>query len=544
MGSTTGIAMRAYRIKAVLFDFDGTLTMPGAIDLKAAKQSIGCPQDKPLLEFIEGLTDDAHRSRARVILQTLELAAARQSHPNGGVEQLFRYLKQRRVPVGILTRNSGEAVATALKRFSHLTCDDFDVIITRDDPVLPKPSPEGVLLAAERFKTPVRHILLVGDLDFDIEAGRRAGALTALLDEGGIDPEGRIEADFRVSSLTEIGDIVRLGLPLPNGKFPSDLLDRFFGHLQHDDRRFLIKPGIGEDAAAIDMTGRDTLVVTSDPITFVTDRIGYYTVLINANDLATSGAVPEWLMTTLLFPRGATPSEILAVMSDIDAACRQWGITLCGGHTEVTDAVQRPVVVGTLGAAMGRADLIDKRNMRPGDRVLLTKGIAVEGTAIIAQAFGERLTALGMSAEELAESRSLVHQISILKEAAAARGKQGVTALHDVTEGGLATAVLELSCAGGHQLEIQLERIPVLPQTARICQLLGIDPLGLIGSGTLLMVCRPAIADDLRAEIENNGIAVACIGEVKQPGRGIRAYKGGTPADWPEFEVDEITRLF
>ena len=539
-----GRVMQAYRIQAVLFDFDGTLTAPGALDFQAVKRTIGCPPDQPVLEHIHGLQDRHRQAEAHTVLHAMELAAARQARPNDGVTPLLRFLKARRVPIGILTRNSLEAVATALEQFDHLSPDDFDVIITRDDPVRPKPYPDGVRLAAERFAVAVRQVLVVGDFHFDIEAGRRAGALTALLELGPQNASAHVTPDFRAASLEEVTRIIRLGLPLPNGKFPSDLLDHFFDHLRHDDRRFLIRPGIGEDTAAIDMSGQNTLVVTSDPITFVTERIGYYTVVVNANDIATSGAVPEWLMTTLLFPGGATPSEILAVMADIDGACREWGITLCGGHTEITDAVQRPVVVGTLGASMARRDLVDKRNMQAGDRLLLTKGVAVEGTAIIAQAFADRLSALGMTTGELAECRALEQQISILPEAAVARGIAGVTAMHDVTEGGVATAIYELSCAGGHQLEILLDRIPILPQCKRIGELLGIDPLGLIGSGTLLVACRSDTVAKLQREFEHKGIAAACIGEVAQPGRGVRAYRDGAPIPWPEFTVDEITRLF
>ncbi len=536
--------MQAYKIKAVLFDFDGTLTQPGALDFQTVKSAIGCPPDQPILEFIASLRDDARQAEAHAILHAMELKAARQSRPNGGVDDLLRYLKRHRLPIGMLTRNSLESVMTALQQFSHLSIDDFDVVITRDDPVRPKPHPDGVLLAAERFHVEPREILLVGDFHFDIEAGRRAGALTAFLEGGHGDPGDNLVCDFRARSLADIIQIVRCGLPLPNGKFPSDLLEGFFGHLEHDDERFLIKPGIGEDTAAIDMHDHDTLVVTSDPITFVTDRIGYYTVLINANDIATSGATPQWLMTTLLFPSGATPSEIFQVMTDINDACQQWGVTLCGGHTEITDAVQRPVVVGTLGAALQRQDLIDKRNMQPGDRILLTKGVAIEGTAIIANEFTDRLQNLGMTAAAIDDCRRLVDQISILPEAAIAVQSQGVTAMHDVTEGGLATAVSELSSAGGHQLEVYWDAIPVLEQTEQVCRCLDIDPMGLIGSGSLLIVCRAEVSDNLMQAIGEAGVAVACIGEVKQPGQGVAALREGVAVPWPEFEVDEITNLF
>ena len=149
-----------------------------------------------------------------------------------------------------------------------------------------------------------------------------------------------------------------------------------------------------------------------------------------------------------------------------------------------------------------------------------------------------------MTSEELDESRCLVNQISILPEAAVARRTEGVTAMHDVTEGGVATAITELSCAGGHQLDIHLDRIPILPPTARVCRLLDIQPLGLIGSGSLLIVCRPTTVDILMRALGDEGIAVACIGEIKEPGQGVTAHRNNARVTWPEFEVDEITRLF
>ena len=248
--------MQAYRIKAVLFDFDGTLTKPGAIDFKAVKQSIGCPPDQAILEFIGDIRDDTRQAEAHAVLNAMELEAARRSRPNGGVRRLLDFLRNRRLPAGIITRNSRASVVTALAQFSDLAIEDFDVVITRDDPVRPKPHPDGVLRAAETLQVEPETILVVGDFHFDMDAGRRAGALTALLDEGGTDPEGQIHCDFRVAALKDIVKIVRDGLPLPNGKFPSDMLEEFFGHLNHDDRRFLIQPGIGEDTAAIDMADR------------------------------------------------------------------------------------------------------------------------------------------------------------------------------------------------------------------------------------------------------------------------------------------------
>ncbi len=536
---------RAYCIKGVLFDFDGTLTRPFAIDFQAIKTAIECPPDQTILEFIAALPDENRRRDSQATLHAMEMAAAAESRPHAGAEDLIRFLKNHGLPVGILTRNSRASVEKTLENFNRTRATDFDLIITRDDPVSPKPSPEGVLQAAGRFQINPDQLLLVGDFHFDIQAGQSAGALTVLLDNGDTGhPVADVQADFTVKSLEQVQIIVRYGLPLPAGKFPADLLDDYFARLPRSDPRLLITPGIGEDTAALDLAGSDTLVITSDPITFVTDRLGYYTVVINANDIATSGATPQWLMTTLLFPTATSASAVRMVMQDIARACRQWDITLCGGHTEITDAVSRPVVVGTLTATLERKDLIHKDRMQTGDHILLTKGVAVEGTAIIAHEFKGRLQTLGVSKAFITKCQDFAEEISILPEAGAARKFPGVTAMHDVTEGGLATALVELSVAGGQRLKIDVESIPVYPQTARICRLLGIDPLGLIGSGSLLLTCHPDSSASLAAAIRDNGVSVTRIGQVLGPGEGIEARRCGRAADWPVFTVDELTRLF
>ena len=319
---------------------------------------------------------------------------------------------------------------------------------------------------------------------------------------------------------------------------------KFLNQFIFDDPSIIINPGVGEDTAAVNVDPEEVLVLKSDPITFATDSIGQYAVLINANDIATSGAKPRWLLTTLLFPSGVTPSEISCVFDELKTFCRKWDITLCGGHTEITDAVTRPVVTGMMAGTVTRNNLIDKRNMAAGDRVLLTKGVAVEGTAIIAREFGDRLKNFGMNKSEIGISRQFLANISILTEAKIAAQFEATSAMHDVTEGGLATALEELGIAGGHRIKIDMDSIPVYAQTRKIGQLLNIDPLGLIGSGSLLICCREAGCEALMAAIGKAGIAVTCIGEVLEPGCGITAEKNKRPTPWPQFEADEITKLY
>jgi len=464
--------------------------------------------------------------------------------PNPAAVAVLGYLRSKNLRLAIFGDDSLTSVQKKLKKVAIISISDFDTIISREQLQAHSRDNNAMAVAAKKMKLSVHNILAVAaDPEF-LRDARKAGALTAYLDPSTLSKKTRVETDFHMSRLTELKSIVRQGIPLPPGKLPNDLLREYLNQFVFDDPSILINPGVGEDTAAVSVVSEEVLVLKSDPITFATDSIGQYAVLINANDIATSGAKPRWLLTTLLFPCGVTPYEIRNVINELKAICRQWDITLCGGHTEITDAVTRPVVTGMMAGTVAKRDLIDKRNMAPGDRVLLTKGVAVEGTAIIAREFGERLKNLGMADSEIDSGRQFLASISIITEARIAAESGTVSAMHDVTEGGLATAAEELSIAGGFQIKIDMDTIPVFTETRRVCRLLGIDPLGLIGSGSLLICCRRTGCESLMSAIRRAGIDVTCIGEVQEEGQGITALKKAKPTQWPQFEVDEITRLY
>ena len=534
--------MRPFHLKAVLFDFDGTLSRPGTLDFRVIKEELGCPVEKPVLEFIGEMPDAADRRWSMEKLHAFERVGAEQSTPNPGAEDCVHWIRRQGLLVGIITRNSRSAVRRSLENFARLSEADFDVVVTRDDPAAPKPSPEGIRYAAERLGVKPAEAAVVGDFIFDVEAGMRAGAVSIFLSNG--DDAETIEADFTIPRLSGLQDILRLGLPLQNGKLPNDLLERFLEGWGEGDPSLLVRPGVGEDTAAVRLGDAEVLVVTSDPITFATDAIGFYAVVVNANDMATSGAVPRWLTTTLLLPTGTTPSQVHHTLSELRAACRRWSITLCGGHTEITDAVVRPVVAGTLMGTTSRNRLLDKKAIRPGDAVLLTKSAGLEGTAIAAVEFRDRLSGMGMPEEILIRCRQLLDQIGVMEEARIASASAGMRSLHDITEGGVATALAELSTAGGYGIRVDLDRIPVLEETRQVCRMLDLDPLGLIGSGSLLICCRTDVEEEVMSGIRNAGIAVVRIGEVIDASPGIQAHRGRRPVEMPVFEVDEITKLF
>jgi hydrogenase maturation factor len=322
---------------------------------------------------------------------------------------------------------------------------------------------------------------------------------------------------------------------LASGKLPEQLLASFLERVRGEGTSLLTPPSPGEDTGAVELENGSVLLYTTDPITFSSARIGYSSVVINANDIATSGGVPSWYLATLMAPPGISAEDVQTILQDIAATCRSLNIELAGGHTEITDAVTRPVISGTMLAVVERDRYIDKRNVQEGDVILITKSAGLEGTAILAEERREMLEQKGMLPSELDEARGFRTAISIAEEAAVAVASGGVSGMHDVTEGGVATALRELGAAAGREIHSTPERIPVHPATGRICSLLGIDPMGLLGSGSLLMCCRPRTAAGIIAGCRDKGIDAAEIGVIGKP--------GSAHLDLPRFAVDEITRV-
>ena len=311
------------------------------------------------------------------------------------------------------------------------------------------------------------------------------------------------------------------------------------------DERVLVGPGIGLDCAVISLD-EHLLVFKSDPITFTSEELGWYLVNINANDIACTGAMPRWLLVVLLLPEGrATEVSTRSIFQEIFAACEQVGISLVGGHTEVAHGLDRPVAIGTMIGEVARENLITPRDASPGDRILLTKGVPIEGTAILAREFGDRLGDV-LSDAELRRAAGFLYDpgISVLRDARLATAAGKVTAMHDPTEGGLASALWELAVASGASLVVDPDAVPVPALSARICAALGLDPLAAIASGALLMTAPSLDSAQIRAAVQAEGIRCAEIGFVEQgePGVWRETPEGREAIPWPER--DEIARLF
>lgn len=333
---------------------------------------------------------------------------------------------------------------------------------------------------------------------------------------------------------------------LPLGKLPADLLSELLSRNVRPDPRVVVGPGIGEDAAIIDMGDR-YLVAKTDPVTFATDEIGWYAVHVNANDVACCGATPRWFLATILLPGEGTTAQLAEeIFRQISTACDALGISLCGGHTEITHGLDRPIVVGQMLGEVSRDAMITSAGAKVGDALILTKGIAIEGTALVAREMASQLSGV-LSDADIKRCADFLHApgISVVKDARLALEVGGVHALHDPTEGGVATGLWELAEAANVGLLIDEDRLPILPECQAICRHFGLDPLGLIGSGALLISAARESAPAIVERLESEGIRASVIGEVVERNEGLQMRTAnGTLNPLPTFARDEIARLF
>ncbi len=333
---------------------------------------------------------------------------------------------------------------------------------------------------------------------------------------------------------------------LPLGKLPGDLLQAVLDKHASHDPRVIVGPRVGEDAAVIDLGDR-YLVATSDPITFATDDLGWYALHVNANDIVVRGATPRWFLATLLLPQGRTDDvSVRALFDQLGEACQELEVALVGGHTEITHGIDRPIVAGTMLGEVAKDRLVTTGGAQVGDAIVLTKGVPLEGAAIIAREKEAELRARGVSPATIRRARNFLRSpgISVRPEAELACELATVHAMHDPTEGGLATALHELAAAAGVGLRIDRDRITVLPEGRVLCEAFGLDPLGTIASGALLMTLAPAEAGVVIHALAREAIDSHFIGQVVPAEQGVTLVDGTRRWPLPTFARDEIAKLF
>ncbi len=316
------------------------------------------------------------------------------------------------------------------------------------------------------------------------------------------------------------------------------MLHAILSFFEISDKRVILGPGEGIDGAVLDFGG-EVLVASTDPITGAEEKIGFYAVHINANDVATMGAEPKWFLSTVLLPEDSKEELALRIAREIGENARKLGVTVVGGHTEVTPGLRRPIIVGTMLGVAPREKFVSPERIGPGDLIVVTKWVGLEGTSIIAEEKEEELREV-MSEEEIKRAKGLIELISVVREALVAR--DFASGMHDPTEGGLANGLHEMANVAGLGFRVFEDRIPILPETRKICKLYNLNPLALISSGMLLIALPRTNASGLLQRLTEIGIPVSIIGEFTDDGERVIVEKGRElPLERPK--TDELWKV-
>ena len=294
------------------------------------------------------------------------------------------------------------------------------------------------------------------------------------------------------------------------GKVPESVLKRSIVRQIHTRRKeVLLGAGVGEDCAALKLEPGEIFVISTDPITGTARDIGHLAIHVTVNDLASAGAEPVGVMLTILLPEGSEERDLKQMMAQMEECCARAQVQIVGGHTEVTRAVTQPVIsVCGIGKAREQ-ELVSTAGAEPGQDILITKWIGLEGTSIIAKEKEGALSAR-YPMDFIETAKGFDKYLSVQPEAAVAV-KFGVSAMHDVTEGGIFGALWELAESSGVGLEIDLKKIPVRQETIEVCEFFGINPYGLISSGSMLMAASDG--SGLARELEKAGIHAVVVGK-------------------------------
>jgi hydrogenase expression/formation protein HypE len=327
------------------------------------------------------------------------------------------------------------------------------------------------------------------------------------------------------------------------GKLDHDFLGFLLEKYTSKDDRLIEGARLGEDATVIDMGSR-YLVVKTDPITFITDHIGYYAVHVNANDIVCMGASPKWFLATILLPVRSNRKIAEDIFAQISHICKKEKISYCGGHTEVTAGIERPIVVGQMLGEVKKDRLMLKRHVKAGDHLILVQSVPVEGLSIMAREKAAELKEQ-FSAEFVQKCQKLLFDpgISVRKYAKVALRTAVVHAMHDPTEGGVATAIHEIAIAADVGAIIDRAKIPVLAEGKLACEYFDMDPLGCISSGSLLLAVPYKSLDPIIKAFEKRKVPACDIGKLVEKEEGLILRDGAKKERLPLFAQDEIVKI-
>ena len=324
------------------------------------------------------------------------------------------------------------------------------------------------------------------------------------------------------------------------GKVPENVLKRsVFKQIKFKREEVLIHPGVGEDCAVLELAPDEVFVLSTDPITGAVSDIGTLAVHVTANDLASAGAEPVGLLLTILLPPDAEEADLKSLMRELESACASLNIEIIGGHTEVTPVVNQPVVTVTGVGKVKKDQVIFTKGALPGQDIVVTKWVGLEGTAIIA-AGKEKLLKEHYSQDFVDRAKGFLEHISVVKEAMAARDF-GVSSMHDITEGGIFGALWEVAAAGGVGLTVDLKKIPLRQETVEICEYFDLNPYQLISSGSMLIACDRG--HDLVEYLAQRHIHSAVVGKFTDNNDKIIIYDEGETRYLEPPKTDELYKV-
>jgi hydrogenase maturation factor len=301
-------------------------------------------------------------------------------------------------------------------------------------------------------------------------------------------------------------------MALPTGKIPVDILrEVIFKNLGAKRKEVVLGPSAGIDGAVLEV-GEKSIIVSMDPITGALETLGWLAVNVNANDIATFGCDPLFLVSCILLPEKAEEKTIRIISAQMNEAAGALNMAIVGGHCETTPALTSPIVIGCAIGITEKGKYVTAAGAESGDFLILTKNVAIEGTAILASDREAQLKRF-LNTKVLKKAKEFYKQISIVKDATTAFKTGGVHAMHDSTEGGVAGAIHEMADASNLGFHIYEERIRVKPETQKICEFFSIDPLRLIASGSLLIAAKPNSTDQIKKALAKAGVQSEVIGE-------------------------------
>ncbi|MDR0797336.1 MAG: AIR synthase family protein [Nitrososphaerota archaeon] len=329
-------------------------------------------------------------------------------------------------------------------------------------------------------------------------------------------------------------------MKLPSGKIPMDILkNTVFNSLGANRAEVVLGPMAGVDGAVLDI-GDKSVIVSMDPITGAVERIGFAAVNVNANDVATFGVQPAFIFSCIMLPEGADSQIVETISTQMGKAAMELGVAIVGGHCETTPNLVNPIVVCCIMGLTKKGEYLTTAGVRAGDKLILTKSVGIEGTAILATDREKQLLKV-LSPETLQTAKNFYKQISIVKDALTAYQTGGVHAMHDPTEGGIFNGIHEMADAANLGVRVVEKKIVVKPETAEICRYFKIDPLQLISSGALLIAADPKAALRIIKVLKQHDIPATVIGEFNNDAKNrVLELKTGDTQALPRPVSDQL----